>query len=100
LVSYKVRSGTGRDPGWIFREPDPPRNRGFWDLLGFFGIRDFPGSRPENPARPLLKISGILRDFPGFFGINFSDYMIIDDKNLVYFYFYLAILATKLNQKI
>jgi hypothetical protein len=26
--------------------------------------------------------------------------MIIDDKNLVYFYFYLAILATKLNQKI
>jgi hypothetical protein len=76
-------SGTGRDPGGIFRDPDP-------EIPDFGTFRD--------PARKIPP--DLFSKFPGFFGINFSDYMIIDDKNLVYFYFYLAILATKLNQKI
>jgi hypothetical protein len=85
LAGSEVGSGTGRDPGGIFRDPD-------LEIPDFGTSRDFSGFGIFRELAQKIP-PDLFSKFPGFFGINFSDYMIIDDKNLLYFHFYLAILA-------
>jgi hypothetical protein len=68
----KLGSGTGRDPGGIFRDPDP-EIPDFWTIRDFSGIGIFRDKSRKIPPVLFSKFpgfSGIFRDFPGLiFGI-------------------------------